>query len=141
MLKSLKFPMTLVRVGSIMLIITAFFHVYLGYPYVSNGMVAANLDLGVSGDVKAVWIGFALHLFFIAYLLLANSRRNNHHNLVLMLCGLIVLADGQLVRIFLSEKSLVAQAMTVSGLLILVGTFWWFLIPHMHHKAPVSINS
>jgi hypothetical protein len=136
MLKSVRFPMTLVRLGSIMLIITAFFHVYLGYPYVTKGMVAANLDLGVSGDVKAVWIGFCLHLFFIAYLLLANSRRGNFHKLVVMLCGLIVLADGFLVRAFLSDKSLVAQSLQVSGLLILLGTLWWFLIPHMHTKAP-----
>jgi hypothetical protein len=138
MLNSLKFPMTLVRVGTILLIITAFLQIYLGYPYVSKGMVAANLDLGVSGDLKAVWIGFALHLFFIAYLLLANSRRSHHHKLLLMLGGLLVLADGQLVRIFVSDKSLVAQSMTISGLLILLGTFWWFLIPRMHHKAPIS---
>ena len=122
--------MTLVRVDSLMLIITAFFYIYLGYPYVSKGMVAANLDLGVSGDVKAVWIGFCLHLFFIAYLLLANSRRSNPHKLIVMLCGLIVFADGVLVRAFLSDKSLVAQSLLISGLLILLGTLWWFLIPH-----------
>lgn len=138
MLKSLRFPMTLVRVGSMMLIITAFFQIYLGYPYVTKGMVAANLDLGVSGDVKAVWIGFTLHLFFIAYLLLANSRRSHFHKLIVMLCGLIVLADGLLVRAFMSDKSLPAQSLQVSGLLILLGTLWWFLIPHMHNKTAIS---
>jgi hypothetical protein len=138
MLKSFRFPMTLVRIGSIMLVITAFFYLYLGYPYMSKGLVAANLDLGVSGDVKAVWIGFALHLFFMGYLLLANSRRSHFHKLIVMLCGLIVLADGLLVRGFMSDKSLPAQSLQVSGLLILLGTLWWFLIPHMRPKAAIS---
>ena len=130
--------MTLVRLGSIMLILTAFFHIYLGYPYVTKGMGAANLDLGVSGEVKAVWIGFCLHLFFIAYLLLANSRRDNFHKLIVMLCGLIVLADGLLVRAFMSDKSLVAQSLQVSGLLILLGTYWYFMIPYLRRKAAIS---
>ena len=135
MLKSLRFPMTLVRVGSVMLILTAFFQIYLGYPYVTRGMVAANLDLGVSADVKAVWIGFCLHLFFIAYLLLANSRRHNFHQLIVMLSGLIVLSDGILVRVFMGDKSLVAQSLMVSGFLILLGSYWYFLIPFMNRKA------
>ena len=138
MLSSLRFPMTLVRVGSIMLILTAFFHIYLGYPYVTKGMGDANLDLGVSADVKAVWIGFCLHLFFIAYLLLANSRRGNFNKLIVMLCGLIVLTDGLLVRAFMSDKSLVAQSLQVSGLLILLGTYWCFMIPYMRRKAATS---
>jgi len=138
MLKSLRFPMTLVRVGTVMLILTAFFQIYLGYPYVTRGMSAANLDLGVSADVKAVWIGFCLHLFFIAYLLLANSLRNSFHQLIVMLSGMIVLADGILVRVFMGEKSLVAQALMVSGLLILLGSYWYFLIPLMNRKATVA---
>ncbi len=120
-----------------MLLITAFYYIYLGFPYVSKGMGAANLDLGVAGDVKAVWLGFSLHLFFLAYLLLVNSSRRNFHKLIVMLCGLIVLANGLLVRGFLSDKSLVAQSMTVSAILILLGTFWWLLIPHMRTKATV----
>jgi hypothetical protein len=138
MLRSLRFPITLVRVGTIMLILTAFFHIYLGYPYVTRGMGDANLDLGVAGDVKAVWIGFCLHLLFIAYLLLANSRRGNFHKLIVMLCGVIVLTDGLLVRGFLSDRSLVAQSLQVSGFLILLGTYWCFMIPYMRHKAPIS---
>jgi hypothetical protein len=125
MFKSLKIPMILVRGGSILLIIIAFFYLYLGYPYVSRGMFAANLDFGLSGELKAVWLGFCLHLFFIAYLLLANSRRGNPHKLIVMLCGLIVLADGLLVRTFLSDKNLVGQSLLVSGLLILLGTLFW----------------
>ena len=126
MLKSIKVPMTLVRGGSIMLIIIAFLYLYLGYPYISQGMFAANLDAGLSGELKAVWLGFCLHLFFIAYLLLANSRRSNAHKSIVMLCGLIVLVDGFLVRAFLSDKNLVSQALLVSGILILLGTFFWF---------------
>ncbi|MEP6741313.1 MAG: hypothetical protein ABJB61_02355 [bacterium] len=79
MFKSLKIPMTLVRVGSIILIITAFLYLYLGYPYVSKGLLASNIDGAVSAELKAVWLGFCLHLFFIAYLLLANSRRGLFH--------------------------------------------------------------
>jgi hypothetical protein len=138
MLKSLRFPMTLIRVGSVMLVLTAFFQIYVGYPYLTRGMVAANLDLGVTADVKAVWIGFCLHLFFIAYLLLANSRRDNFRQLIVMLCGLLVLADGVLVRLFMGDKSLVAQALMVSGLLILFGTYWYFLIPYMRRKPAIS---
>lgn len=135
MFNSLKVPMTLVRSGSIILIIIASLYLYLGYPYVSKGMFAANLDLGVSGEVKAVWLGFCLHLFFIAYLLLANSRRRNPHKLIVMLCGLIVLADGFLLRAFLTDKNLVAQSLLISGILILLGSLSWFQFQRMHDKA------
>jgi len=137
MFKSLKVPMTLVRVGSISLIIIASLYLYLGYPYVSKGMFAANLDLGVSGELKAVWFGFCLHLFLIAYLLLANSRRSSPHKLIVMWCGLIVFADGLLLRGFLTYKNLVAQALLISGLLILLGTFWWFQFQRRQDKAPI----
>jgi hypothetical protein len=137
MLKSIKVPMTLVRGGSIMLIIIAFLYLYLGYPYVSQGMFASNLDAGVTGELKAVWLGFCLHLFFIAYLLLANSRRSNSNKLIVMLCGLIVLVDGYLVRAFLSDKNLVAQALSVSGILILLGSFFWFQFQRTQDKAHI----
>ena len=94
MLKSIKVPMTLVRVGSVVLIIIAFLYVYLGYPYVSKGLFASNLDAGVSGEVRAAYLGFSLHLFFIAYLLLDSSRRSNPRKLIMLLCGLIVFVDS-----------------------------------------------
>jgi len=137
MLKSITVPMILVRGGTIILIVIAFLYLYLGYPYVSKGMFAANLEAGVSGELKAVWLGFCLHLFFIAYLLLANSHRSNPHKLIVMLCGLIVLADGFLARAFLSDRNLVAQSLLISGLLILLGSFFWFQFQRMHDRASI----
>src|SRR4029450_12965608 len=96
-------PMILVRGGSILLIFTAFLCLYLGYPYVSKGVIAANIDGAVSGELKAVWLGFCLHLFFTAYLLLVNSRRSNPHESILVLGGLVVLVDSILVRIFVAN--------------------------------------
>lgn len=137
MLISIKVPMTLVRVGTVMLVIAAILYLYLGYPYVSKGMFAANLDSGVSGELRAVWLGFCLHLFFIAYLLLANSRRSSSHILIVMLCGLIVLVDGSLVRAFLTNKNLVGQLLSMSGILILLGSFFWFQFQRTHDKARI----
>ena len=137
MLKLMKVPMIFVRGGSILLIVTAFLYLYLGYPYVSKGLFAANLDAGLSGEVKAVWLGFCLHLFFIAYLLLANSRRSNPHRFVVMLCGLIILVDGFIVRAFLTDKNFAAQLLLISGLLILLGCFCWFQFQRTHDNARI----
>jgi len=138
MLKSIKVPMTLVRVGTVMLIIIAFLYVYLGYPYVSKGLFASNLDVGVSGELRAAYLGFSLHLFFIAYLLLDSSRRSNPHKVILLLCGLVILVDGFLVRAFLTNKNLVGQVLGLSGTLILLGSFFWFQFQRMHDKARIQ---
>src|SRR2546423_7916213 len=132
MLKSIKVPITLVLVGTVMLIIIAFLYVYLGYPYVSKGLFASNLDAGISGELRAAYLGFSLHLFFIAYLLLDNSRRSNPRKLIMLLCGLIILVDGFLVRAFLTDKNLVGQALALSAILILLGSFFWFQFQRMH---------
>lgn len=138
MLKSIKVPMTLVRVGTVMLIIIAFLYVYLGYPYVSKGLFASNLDAGVSGELKAAYLGFSLQLFFIAYLLLDSSRRSNPRRLIILLCGLIVLVDGFLVRAFLTDKNLVGQVLALSGILILLGSFFWFQFQRAYDKARIQ---
>lgn len=83
MLKSI--PMIFVRGGSTILILTAFLYLYLGYPYMSKGLFAASLDAALSGELRAVWLGFCLHLFFIAYLLLVSSRRSNPHQSIVLL--------------------------------------------------------
>ena len=134
MLKSIRVPLTFVRLGSVVLIFTAFLYLYLGYPYVSKGLSGASLDAQLSGELKAVWVGFCLHLFFIAYLLLNNSRRGNVQNLILALCGLIVLVDAFLVRVFLAN-TIGAQLLTVSGLLILLGSYFWVLFKRTNDKA------
>lgn len=138
MLKSIKVPMTLVRVGSVMLTIIAFLYVYLGYPYVSKGLFASNLDAGVSGEVRAAYLGFALHLFFIAYLLLDSSRRSNPRKLIMLLCGLIVFVDSFLVRTFLTNNNLVGQALALSGTLVLLGSFFWFQFQRLQSKARIQ---
>jgi hypothetical protein len=137
MLKSIRVPMTLIQGGSIILIIIAFLYLYLGYPYVSKGLFASNLDAGVSGELRAAYLGFALHLFFIAYLLLENARRSNPHKLIVMLCGLIILVDSFLVRAFLTNKNLVGQVLALSGILILLGSFFWFQFQRRHNKAHI----
>lgn len=138
MLKSIKVPMTLVRVGTVMLIIIAFLYVYLGYPYVSKGLFASNLDAGVSGELKAAYLGFSLQLFFIAYLLLDSSRRSNPRKLIMLLCGLIVFVDSFLVRTFLTNKNLVGQALALSGTLVLLGSFFWFQFQRAYDKARIQ---
>jgi len=138
MLKSIKVPVTLVRVGSVMLTIIAFLYVYLGYPYVSKGLFASNLDAGVSGEVRAAYLGFALHLFFIAYLLLDSSRRSNPRKLIMLLCGLIVFVDSFLVRTFLTNNNLVGQALALSGTLVLLGSFFWFQFQRLQSKARIQ---
>ena len=137
MLKSIKVPMTLVRVGTVMLIIIAFLYIYLGYPYVSKGLFASNLDAGVSGEVRAAYLGFSLQLFFIAYLLLDSSRRSNPRKLIMLLCGLIIFVDGFLVRAFLTNNNLVGQALALSGTLVLLGSFFWFQFQRMRDKAHI----
>ena len=138
MLNSINVPVTLVRVGSVMLIIIAFLYVYLGYPYVSKGLFASNLDAGVSGEVRAAYLGFSLHLFFIAYLLLDSSRRSNPRKLIILLCGLIVFVDSYLVRTFLTHNNLVGQALALSGTLVLLGSFLWFQFQRMQSKANIQ---
>jgi uncharacterized membrane protein len=138
MLKSIKVPMTLVRAGTVVLIIIAFLYVYLGYPYVSKGLFASNLDAGVSGEVRAAYLGFSLHLFFIAYLLLDSSRRSNPRKLIMLLCGLIVFVDSFLVRTFLTKNNLVGQALALSGTLVLLGSFFWFQFQRIQSKAHIQ---
>ena len=133
MSKLTKAPIVFVRGGSIILILAAFLYLYLGYPYISNGMFAASLDGAVTAEVKAVWLGFCLHLFFIAYLLLAGSRRVNPQKLTVLLCGLIILVDAFLVRAFLAN-TFGAQLLTVSGLLILLGSYSWFIFQRFQPK-------
>ena len=138
MLKSIKVPMTLVRAGTVVLIIIAFLYVYLGYPYVSKGLFASNLDAGVSGEVRAAYLGFSLHLFFIAYLVLDSSRRSNPRRLIMLLCGLVVFVDSFLIRAFLTKNNLVGQALALSGILILLGSFFWFQFQRMQAKAHIQ---
>jgi len=121
-----------------MLTIIAFLYVYLGYPYVSKGLFASNLDAGVSGEVRAAYLGFALHLFFIAYLLLDSSRRSNPRKLIMLLCGLIVFVDSFLVRTFLTNNNLVGQALALSGTLVLLGSFFWFQFQRLQSKARIQ---
>jgi hypothetical protein len=138
MLKSIKVPITLVRAGTVVLIIIAFLYVYLGYPYVSKGLFASNLDAGVSGEVRAAYLGFSLHLFFIAYLLLDSSRRSNPRRLIMLLCGLVVFVDSFLIRAFLTNNNLVGQALALSAILILLGSFFWFQFQRMQAKAHIQ---
>lgn len=135
MSKLIKVPTIFVRGGSIILILAAFLYLYLGYPYVTKGMFAANLDGAVSAEVKAVWLGFCLHLFFIAYLLIAGSRRLNPQKLIVLFCGLIILVDAFLIRAFLAN-TMGAQLLMVSGLLILLGNYSWFILPRFQPKRP-----
>jgi hypothetical protein len=132
-------PMILVRGGSILLIFTAFLCLYLGYPYVSKGLIAANIDGAVSGELKAVWLGFCLHLFFTAYLLLVNSRRSNSHESIVVLGGLVVLVDAILVRIFVAN-TFGAQLLMLSGIGILLGSFLWIVFGR-DLQTPASNNS
>lgn len=137
MFKLTKVPMIFVRGGSIFLIFAAFLCLYLGYPYVTKGMFAANVDGAVSAEVKAVWIGFCLQLFFMAYLLIAGSRRVNPQKLIVLFCGLIILFHAFLIRAFLGN-TMAAQLLMVSGLLILLGNYSWFILRHYEPK-PTSI--
>ncbi len=132
-------PMILVRGGSILLILTAFLYLYLGYPYVSKGLFAANIDGAISGELRAVWLGFCLHLFFTVYLLLVNSRRSNPHESILVLGGLVVLVDSILVRIFVAN-TFGAQLLMLSAICVLLGSFLWILFEHSL-AAPTSKNS
>jgi len=100
-------------------------------------MFAANLDGAVSAEVKAVWLGFCLQLFFIAYLLIAGSRRVSPQKLVVLLCGLMILFDAFLIRAFLAN-TLGAQLLMVSGLLILLGNYSWFILRRLQAKQPIS---
>jgi hypothetical protein len=132
-------PMILVRGGSILLIFTAFLYLYLGYPYISKGLFATNIDAAVSGELRAVWLGFCLQLLFTAYLLLVNSRRSNPHESIVVLAGLVVLVDAILVRIFVAN-TFGAQLLMLSAICVLVGSFLWILFEHAQ-PAPTSNNS
>jgi hypothetical protein len=132
-------PMILVRGGSILLILTAFLYLYLGFPYVSKGLFVANIDAAVSGELKAVWLGFCLQLFFTAYLLLVSSRRSHSHESIVVLGGLVVLAESILVRIFFAN-TFGAQLLGLSGLGILLGSFLWILFERVM-PAPASSNN
>ena len=132
-------PIILVRGGSILLILTACLYLYLGYPYVSKGLSAANIDGAVSAELKAVWLAFILHLFFTAYLLLVNSRRSSSHESIVVLGGLVVLVDSILVRVFVAN-TFGAQLLMLSALSVLLGSFLWILFEHTL-PAPASNNS
>lgn len=120
----IRVPMILVRGGSVLLIIAALLYVNLGYPYVSQGV--SNLDGVLAGELKAVWLGFSLHLFFIAYLLMVGSRRSNPHRIIVALSGLIILVDSLLIRVFVAN-TIGAQVLMMSGLAVLLGSFLWIL--------------
>lgn len=138
MSKLTKVPMIFVWGGSIFLVFAAFLYLYLGYPYVTKGMFAANLDGAVSAEVKAVWLGFCLQLFFIAYLLIASSRRVSPQKLTVLLCGVIILVNAFLIRAFLAN-TMGAQLLMVSGLLILLGNYSWFILQRFQPK-PTSVT-
>lgn len=129
--------MILVRGGSILLILTAFLYLYLGYPYVSKGLFAASLDAALSGELRAVWLGFCLHLFFIAYLLLVSSRRSKPHQSIVVLGGLVVLVDAILVRAFFAN-TIGAQLLMLSGLFVLLGSFLWIFF---ERAIPVTASN
>jgi hypothetical protein len=132
-------PIVLVRGGSILLLLTAFLYLYIGYPYVSKGLSVSGIDLAVSGELKAVWLGFCLQLFFIVYLLFVNSRRSNPHLLTVVLLGLIVAVDAILVRVFVAN-TFGAQLLMLSGLGILLGCYLWKLFERgMRAPAPNNL--
>ena len=132
-------PIILVRVGSILLILTAFLYLYLGYPYVSKGLFAASIDGAVSAELRAVWLGFCLQLVFTAYLLIFNSRRSSSHESIVVLGGLVVLVDSILVRVFVAN-TFGAQLLALSAICVLLGSFLWILFEHTL-PAPASNNS
>jgi len=128
-------PIILVRGGSILLLLTAFLYLYLGYPYASKGLSGSGIDNALSGELKALWLGFCLHLFFIAYLVLVSFRRNNPHLSTVVLGGLIVAVDAILVRAFVAN-TFGAQLLMLSGISILLGSYLWRAM-----RAPASTNS
>ena len=132
-------PIILVRLGSILLILTAFLYLYLGYPYVSKGLFAANIDGAVAAELRAVWLGFCLQLVFTAYLLLVNSRRSTSNESIVVLGGLVVLVDCILVRVFVAN-TFGAQLLALSAICVLLGSFLWILFEHTL-PAPTSNNS
>lgn len=132
-------PIILVRGGSILLLLTAFLYLYLGYPYVWKGLAGSGIDNAMSGELKAVWLGFCLHLFFIAYLLLVSFRRSNPHLSIVVLGGLIVAVDSLLVRAFVAN-TFGAQLLMLSGISILLGSYLWKQFERAM-RAPGSNNS
>jgi hypothetical protein len=115
------------------------FSLYLPGLSLCVGLSAASVDNALSGELKAVWLGFCLQLFFIAYLLLVNSRRSNLHLSTVVLGGLVVIVDSILVSVFFA-KTFGAQLLGLSGMGVLVGSFLWRL-SERDMPAPKSKNS
>jgi hypothetical protein len=65
----------------------------------------------------------------------ASSRSVNPQKLIVLLCGLIILVDAILVRAFLAN-TMGAQLLMLSGLLILLGNYSWFIFRRFQPKSP-----
>lgn len=129
------FGIILIRAGAVFLLCIGLVYIALGYPYLSKGLL--NIEPALSGEVRAIWLAFSVHLILIAALVLMYSRRSSLQMTLLWLCGSVLFVDGLLVRHFVSSLYLPAQGLQIAGLIILVGTFSLFWKGFVQRKARV----
>ena len=103
----LKLSKFLIATGAIFFIFTGFYHLYIGYPYISYQLSRMEAPILTIKVIKAVWIIFSSHLFFVSVLLLLGLvRRYSNIGIIAILCGLIPILDGAILIYFAGMENL-----------------------------------
>ena len=122
MLNSTKIAKAIVRAGAAALILTAFAHLYLGFPFVERAILNSTLNAEFSGAFKAIWVAFSSHLFIVSSLLLIYAfKRGVSQKPFIILCGIVPVIDALLLTVWVSAAHIGVMMLSVSGALILIG--------------------
>ena len=114
-----KLSKFLIATGAIFLIFSGFYHLFIGYPYISNELSRMEAPILTSKVIQAVWIIFSSHLFFISVLLFLGLLSNNSNIcFIAILCGLIPILDGAILTYFAGKENLLWM---LPGVLVLLG--------------------
>lgn len=117
----IKAARSLAVVGSVLLFVGGLLHLFGGYPLVRSGVLASNLDAGLRGALRSVFLIVGWHWIVIAVIAAAAAfSRSRAAKLLVLVCGFTLLVDGVLMAVFLGWF-VGTNMILLSALLILCG--------------------
>lgn len=116
-----KIARSLVGLGSIVLFAGALLHLIAGYPLVSAGVLASNLDAALKPALRSVFLIVGWHWIVVAVISAVGAfARARLAKTIVLICGLAVLIDGTVMAVFLGWF-VGSEMILASALLILCG--------------------
>jgi len=128
----MKLARWLVVIGCLLLLAGGLLHSY-GSAFVFAKLAASNLDGGLMGAMKCLWLSFSVEFIVLSFIIFRASRLSNGRGLVL-LCTVIPALTAILMYQFAGAFS--GAHMLAAGTLCLAVGGW--LLPRAHESHPAS---